>query len=47
MWKSCPNYETSYEVSDLWRVRSVDRIRKTKGGYFWKKIIIDNINQYL
>jgi hypothetical protein len=32
VWLDVPNYEGSYQVSDLGRVKSKPRLRKTKGN---------------
>lgn len=40
IWKPIPGYEGSYEVSNLGRVRSVDRYILTKNGKVFKKGVI-------
>lgn len=37
IWKDIPEYEELYQISNLGRVRSKDRLIKVKcNGYYWK-----------
>lgn len=45
MWRPCPGYETSYEVSSLGSVRSIDRIAGKRRGVVKSKILKPYINR--
>lgn len=45
VWKKCPGFEDSYEVSNLGTVRSIDRIQAKRRGIIKGKIISYNLNQ--
>ena len=44
-WLPCPNYETSYEVSNLGRVRSIDRVSGKRKGIVKGKILVQTPNR--
>jgi hypothetical protein len=44
-WLSCPNYEDSYEVSSLGRVRSIDRVSGSRPGITKGKILTQTANR--
>lgn len=45
MWRPCPGYETSYEVSSLGSVRSIDRIAGKRRGVVKSKILKPYVNR--
>jgi hypothetical protein len=44
-WKRCPGYESSYEVSTLGNVRSIDRISGNRRGVIKSKLLKSYINK--
>lgn len=45
MWRPCPGYKASYEVSNLGSVRSIDRIAGKRRGVVKSKILKPYINR--
>ena len=44
-WQPCPGYEESYQVSNLGKVRSIDRFHFKRRGRIKGKTLIQNLNK--